>query len=155
MKLFFSTTILAVLLLISSFNNKDFYPCNKDKIYATNDYLYKDSFFKDYEKVKNSPKYPGGAAEIQKFFEEHVELPEDAKNMASRYHIVFIVNCKGETGQFELKSKPFPGAEEIMKACESMPAWEPASVKKESVDCYIRLGFTNMAGKLRVDYKNE
>lgn len=145
----------AIFVLISSFSIHEFDLCNKDKVYATQDYLYGDSYFKDYEKVKKKPKYTGGAQAIQKFFDTNVVLPEEASKIAARYHIIFIVNCKGQVGLIELKSKPFPGYEEIIKACQSMPDWEPAIVKKESVDCYVRLGFTNQAGKLKVDYREE
>ncbi len=129
--------------------------CNTDKIYATKDYLYGDSFFSEYDKVNRFPTYEGGKSEIEKFFKENVVLSGDAKKMISRFHITFIVNCEGKLCNFKLNSSPFPGHEEIMKACKKMPKWNSTKVKGEFVDCYVRLGFTNQVGNLKVDYREK
>lgn len=142
-------------LLLSSFKLNETDPCNKEKIYATKDYLYGNSFFAEYDKVKKFPTYEGGKEMIQKFFDENVELTGDAKNIVARYHITFTVNCNGELGNFELRSNPFPGHEELIEACKKMPKWNPTKVKGEFVDCYVRLGFTNQAGKVKVDYREK
>lgn len=153
--LIFAFILSVVSIFSSSFHTRSFELCSPEKIYATNDYLYGESFFKEYEKVKKFPEYPGGLDGIQKFFDENVKLSGEATSIVARYHVTFIVNCKGETGNFELKSKPFPGHEEILNACRKMPLWKPTEVKGEKVDCYVRLGFTNQAGKLRVDYREK
>ncbi len=149
-------TLLSAVVLMTSFINADeFGACNPDKLYATNDYLYKDSYFKDNEKVKDNPKYPGGKDSIQAYFERAVQFTGNETELVAKYHVTFLVNCKGEAGLFELKSKEFPGYEKIMNACKSMVKWTPASVKKQAVDCYYRLGFTNQVGKIKVDYRED
>jgi len=157
MKNILTTLVLSIgILTIAGFKfNDDFKLCNPDKIYATNDYLYKDSYFKDFEKVNDFPKYPGGLDSIQKFFDSNVSLTGDETKLVARYHIVFIVNCNGDLGLFELKSKPFAGYDRILDACKKMTKWIPAKKEGNGIDCYVRLGFTNQAGKLKVDYREK
>lgn len=157
MKTLFKISILliGILLLVGFKFNEDFKLCNPDKIYATDDYLYKDSYFKDFEKVKDFPKYPGGIDSIQQFFDTNVSLTDEETQIIAKYHVIFIVNCNGDLGRFELKSKQFAGYEKIMNACRKMNKWIPAKIKKNNIDCYVRLGFTNKEGKLKVDYREE
>jgi hypothetical protein len=144
------------ILIIAGFKfNDDFKLCNPDKIYATNDYLYKDNYFKDFEKLNDFPKYPGGLDSIQKFFDTNVSLRGDETKLVAKYHVVFIVNCNGDLGRFELKSKPFAGYDRILEGCKKMTKWIPAKKDGNSIDCYVRLGFTNQAGKLKVDYREK
>jgi hypothetical protein len=133
----------------------DFQLCNSSKIYAVNDYLYGNSYFKDYEKLNNSPRAVGGKDSLAAYFDRSVKLAGDETQIVARYHIIFIVNCKGDVGRFELKSKEFPGYNKIMEACKHMPKWLPAKKANNNVDCYVRLGFTNRVGKLILDYREE
>jgi hypothetical protein len=143
---------LIVLLFAGFKTDDDFKLCNPDKIYATKDYLYADTYFKDYEKVNHVPKYRGGIDSIQSFFDSTVVLTGDEARIIAKYHITFIVNCKGELGKFEYKSKPLPGYEKVLNACKKMPNWIPAQSHKQNVDCLMRLGFINRAGKITVEY---
>jgi hypothetical protein len=155
-KIFKTLSIYSLILLLFGFKfSDDFKLCNPDKIYATNDYLYKDSYFKEFEKVNDFPKYAGGLDSIQKFFNTNVLLTGDETQIVARYHIVFVVNCNGELGRFELKSKQFAGYDKILDACKKMPKWIPAQKDNNNIDCYVRLGFTNQAGKLKVDYREK
>jgi len=143
----------SIILLLAGFkSDDDFQLCNPDKIYSTRDYMYGDTYFKDYEKVHTVPKYPGGIDSIQAFFDSTVVLTGSETKIIAKYHITFIVNCKGELGKFEFRSKQFAGYEKIFAACKKMPNWIPAQKHKENVDCIMRLGLTNRVGVLTVEY---
>ena len=152
----YSFAILILFLLVVGFkNDNEFKLCNSGKLYATNDYLYKDSYFKEYEKVNDFPKYSGGQDSIQKYFNSKVTLTGDETQIVAKYHIIFVVNCNGELGRFEIKSKKFAGFDKILSACKKMENWIPGRKDNTNIDCYVRLGFTNAAGKLKVEYREK
>ncbi len=128
---------------------------SKNQIFSTNDYMYKDSFFKDYIKVDSFPKYPGGIDSLQKYFNVSVQFEGEETTLFCRYHIIFMVDCHGKLSTFELKSNPVPGYKKILEACEKMAQWIPATINGNVVNCMYRLGFTNRSGKLKVDYREK
>ncbi len=146
---------VAICLLLFGSPNQGETPCDTSAMYATNDYLYRDTYFTWYTKIDTFPIYPGGKDSLQSLFKKQVEFEAEEKGSFSRCHIVFIVNCDGTAEAFELMTKPFPGHEKILKACEKMKQWRPGIKYGKTVKCYYRLGFINHRGSLKVDYREK
>ena len=148
--------LLIVIVFVSSvvYGQSNFI-VKSDTVFSTDDYLYKDTLFKDYAKVDVFPLFKGGKDSIQAFFNHNVVFSDEEKNLFCRYHIVFIVNKIGKILNIELKSNKLPGSEKILSVCQKMASWIPATKDMKPVNCYYRLGFTNRSGNLSVDYREK
>lgn len=104
-------------------------------------------------KVDLNPKYSGGVHMLKAFFSLHPLADTVAKNFIFMVHIGFVVNCKGQCGNFQILSNG-KGilrqlAQEVLDIVESMPAeWQPALVKGSPVDCFEALSFIIRDGAL-------
>jgi protein TonB len=74
--------------------------------------------------------FPGGVAEMYKFFGQHMRYPEAAvkANVSlGRLWVSFTVNANGSLEEIEVVKDPgFGVVEEVAKAIKSMPPWKPA-----------------------------
>jgi len=75
------------------------------------------------------------------------------KIIVFRVHIMFVVNCEGKAGNFQLTSKGKGDLEslanQVLEIVNNMPQnWKPAKKNGEAVDCYQVLSFTVIGGQL-------
>ncbi|HMP30532.1 MAG TPA: hypothetical protein PKD85_13085 [Saprospiraceae bacterium] len=98
-----------------------------------------------YTKVK----YYGGVYHISKKFKEQYRRPKNIVE-SGIIKVNFIVNCRGETGNFEIleldenyKQKRFNTqiTDQILSICKELDEWIPGSVKGQKVDSYKFLTF--------------
>lgn len=159
-KLFAS--ILVTLIYFKSFSqeNNTFTICNNNSIFAVDNYLLETIISEKSKEPKKSPEFSeNGVTDIKNIFEKKSLATDDADNTVFRSHIAFIVNCKGEVGNFQILSKNENNIhllEEklllIVKA--NLTTWIPAVYKGENVDCYQVLVFTVLNGNItNVFYK--
>lgn len=85
-----------------------------------------------YESAEHMPTYPGGAAELVKFIEEHLQYPEAAMNDSvddvTIIQVSFIVEKDGTPKDFEVIDEHHPALEaEAVRVLEQMPKWKPAT----------------------------
>ena len=157
--------LITFYLIITSFNsysqeNNSFKICDKNNIYAVDNYLLKITVSEKLKNPKKSPEYTDdGLTGIKSTFEKKTLGTDDADNTVFRSHIAFIVNCNGETGDFQILNKN----ENNIKLLEeklllfvkaNLSSWTPAIYKGENVDCYQVLVFTVLNGNItNVFYK--
>ena len=155
-------TFLFTIIFLNSFSQEknNFSLCNENKIFSVDNYLLKNTILTKINEPKSSPDYlENGLTGIKNIFEKKSLETVDADNTVFRSHIAFIVNCKGESGNFQILSKNESNIhllEEklllIVKA--NLSTWTPAVYKGENVDCYQVLVFTVLNGNItNVFYK--
>jgi hypothetical protein len=132
--------------------------CEKSNTYAVEDLLLK-SRLGEFTKPATNPKYSGGIPELRKFFANKKLIDARAAGRVFRVAIGFVVNCKGEAGNFQVisegKGDLSEMADEVLKMAMSIPGkWEPAMSGSQNVDAYQILSFTIMNGALdKVSYR--
>ena len=80
-------------------------------------------------KVEDMPKFNGGGInEFWKYVQEHVEYPEEARDIGLQGKILvyFVVNQKGNITNIEVKRGIHPLLDnEVVKTLNEAPLWEP------------------------------
>jgi len=133
--------------------------CDSKNVYSVD----KESLLKD--KVgelpfaDNNPEFEGGIEALKNYFAEHPLTNSRAKDLIFRVAIGFVVNCKGEAGNFQIitrgQGELETFANQVLEIVNNMPQnWKPAKKKGEAVDCYQVLSFTVSGGQLdKVSYR--
>ncbi len=83
-----------------------------------------------YTVVEKQPEFPGGSEALQKYLEEHIRYPAEAKKagVTGRVFASFIVRKDGQiTNVSLLKGLGFGCDEEAVRVIEAMPRWTPGS----------------------------
>ena len=106
-----------------------------------------------------NPLFKGGLDELKKYFTLHALTDTRAKEIVFRVHIGFLVNCKGQAGNFQIISKGKGHlqdlAQQVLTIVKDMPQnWQPATADNKTVDSYQILSFTIAGGALdKVSYR--
>lgn len=155
-------TFLIAITLCKSYSqeNSTFNICDKNNIYTVDNYLITSIVTEKIKNPKKSPEYSNnGLTGIKSSFEKKSIGTDDADNTVFRSHIAFIVNCNGETGDFQILSKNDsnikPLEEKLLQIVkDNISSWTPAVYKGKNVDCYQVLVFTVLNGNItNVFYK--
>ncbi|MCR5191703.1 MAG: hypothetical protein K6D59_00225 [Bacteroidales bacterium] len=142
-------------------DNKDasFDICNEGSIWSVDDKQLAESIG-EYPRPKKSPTYKGNKEALRNWFLNHPLTDDRAKERLFRVRLGFLVNCKGEAGQWRVISKGkgelFEFANMVKELVETLPQnWEPATDKKGNpLDCWQILEFTVSDGILtNANYK--
>jgi len=101
----------------------------------------------------NNPEFEGGIEALKSYFAENPLTDTKVKDLVFRVSIGFVVNCKGETGNFQIltkgKGELETFANQVLERVNNMPQnWKPAKKNGEVVDCYQVLSFTVIGGQL-------
>jgi len=101
----------------------------------------------------NNPEFEGGIEALKSYFAENPLTDNKAKDLVFRVSIGFVVNCKGEAGNFQIltrgKGDLETFANQVLDRVNNMPQnWKPAKKNGEVVDCYQVLSFTVAGGQL-------
>lgn len=132
--------------------------CDFSNLYSVNDILLKQKLG-DQQLPEQNPKYEGGLEGLRSFFGKNNLADNRAQSIVFRVHIGFVVNCRGEAGNFEIISEGKGDlkdlGEQVLKVAKQIPGkWTPASTKGNNVDCNQVLSFTVASGKLdKVTYR--
>ena len=100
-----------------------------------------------YESAEHMPTYPGGAIELKKFIDEHLQYPEAALADSAQdiVQVSFIVEKDGSTKDFEVIDEHHPALEaEAVRVLQNMPKWKPATQNgvKVRVEYVVPVKFT-------------
>lgn len=100
-----------------------------------------------------NPGFLAGSLALEHYFSQHPLTDKRAKNATFRVVIAFVVDCKGNAGNFMIISKGKGVAEtlanQVLERVNEMPQkWTPALKHGRPVDCYQVLSFTVSDGKL-------
>ena len=100
-----------------------------------------------YESAEKMPTYPGGAAELVKFINEHLEYPQQALADSAQgiVQVSFIVEKNGTPTEFEVLDEHHPALEaEAVRVLQLMPKWKPATQNgvKVRVEYVVPVKFT-------------
>lgn len=113
-----------------------------------------------YKKPKKAPRYQSDKGGMRGYFASRSLTDERAKERLFRVRIGFMVNCKGEAGEWRLlnanRGELFEFANMVLDMVKQMPQrWLPAEDKKgQPVDCWQVIEFTVSNGSLtNADYK--
>jgi TonB family protein len=82
-----------------------------------------------YQLASEMPQFPGGDAELVKYFNTRIRYPEEARkaNQQGTVYVRFILNGKGKAEKIYILRSPHAGLEkEAVRVIESMPDWKPA-----------------------------
>ena len=101
----------------------------------------------------NNPEFEGGIEALKSYFAENPLTDNKAKELVFRVSIGFVVNCRGEAGDFQILTKGKGDLEtfanQVLERVNSMPQnWKPAKKNGKVVDCYQVLSFTVAGGQL-------
>ena len=136
-----------------------FSPCNPDAVYSVDDKQLAEAVG-SYRQPKKSPSYQGGLSTFRNWFLKNPLTDERAKNRLFRVRLAFMVNCKGEVGQWQVISKGkgelYEFANIVLDLVKTMPHnWDPATDRKGNpVDCWQIMEFTVSDGILtNANYK--
>lgn len=90
--------------------------------------------------------YPGGMGAMQKFIQENVEYPEEAreKGYQGRVYVTFIVEPDGSVSNIDVMRGGIHKSlnNEAMRLVRSMPKWSPGELNGEPVRSRCRLPIT-------------
>lgn len=100
-----------------------------------------------------NPEFEGGIEALKKYFSENPLTSDRAKELIFRVAIGFVVNCKGEAGNFQIitkgKGELETLANQVLEIVNNMPQnWKSAKKKGEAIDCYQVLSFNVSGGQL-------
>lgn len=132
--------------------------CNEKNIYSVHDDLLNDKV-QSLPKPDTNPQYAGGLDKLKKYFEDNPLTDTKALNKIFRVHISFIVNCRGEAGNYQIISvgqgELETLANQVLEVVNNMPQdWRPALKNDKTVDSYQTLSFTVVSGRLgKVSYR--
>ncbi len=93
--------------------------------------------------------YIGGIYHIEKIFKQKYVVPKDIIE-SGLIRIRFVVNCKGETGRFEVLETDTAYVEkkfhldlsgQILSICQGLDQWIPGKLGEQNVDSYKFLTF--------------
>lgn len=126
---------------------KTFKTCSKTVSYTVDDWMLRKKVGMDLAIPLSNPKYEGGVEALTQYFS--VRSIDDSDH-AFRTFIGFVVNCKGETGDFQIVSEGKGDyRDQVMEVVKKMPArWKPATSKEgKPVDSYQIIILTVAKGK--------
>jgi hypothetical protein len=100
-----------------------------------------------------NPEFEGGIEALESYFADNPLTDDKAKELVFRVSIGFVVNCKGEAGNFQIltrgKGELETFANQVLERVNNMPQnWKPATKNGKTVDCYQVLSFTVVGGQL-------
>ena len=127
-------------------------------IYSVYDFLLKEKIGEKSQPTTN-PTFTNGIDELKNYFTDNPLTDEKVQQSIFRVAISFIVDCKGEAGNFEIitkgKGDMATYANQVLAVVNSMPQkWQAATVEGKPVDCYQVLSFMVMNGRLdKVSYR--
>jgi TonB family protein len=111
---------------------------------------YKDASGKTvYRKSEVNPSYPGGDAEMIKYFNDNIKYPQEAldKGVEGTVFVEFVVDSKGKVR--DAVATDFVGEtadpllkDEALRLVTSMPAWVAGTYKGKNVDSYYSVPVT-------------
>lgn len=84
------------------------------------------------------PQYPGGMTKLLQFLGENIKYPQDAQKTKTEGRVVcqFVVEKDGSINDVKVLRKISPSLDnEAVRVIQSMPKWEPGTVKGEPVRC--------------------
>jgi len=131
-------------LLLKKTNNID---DNKNDFSVCDDLIHENDPIHRY--YYSAPVYNGGIYNITKTYNLKYSKPEDIKE-SGVIRIRFVINCKGETGRFEMTEmdnnyaiKTFHESisTQILNICKALNEWSPGRRNNENLDCYKFLTF--------------
>lgn len=136
-----------------------FAPCDASAIYSVDDKQLAEAVG-NFKQPKNNPTYKGDKATFRTWFLNNPLTDPRAKDRLFRVRLAFMVNCKGEVGQWRVISKGkgelFEFANIVLELVKTMPHnWNPATDRKGNpVDCWQIMEFTVSNGVLtNANYK--
>ena len=150
---------LFIFLIISQLGiaqkQKTFKTCANKITYTVDDWELRKKVGMDLNLPASNPEYIGGTKELTKFFNGN--QIEDS-NYVFRTFIYFVINCKGELGDFKLlKGEDLDvSRKQLLEIAKKMPRkWKPAVSKEgKPVDSYQIIKLTNAGSKITdVQYK--
>ena len=133
--------------------------CNKNKINSVDDFLLKDAFGNNFNKPDKNPAFNGGIDKLKEYFVKNPLTDKRAKNNIFRVSIGFMINCNGQTGNFQVVTKGKGDLKElanlVLEIVNKMPSdWISGENSGQKVDCYQILNFTVIQGSLeKVSYR--
>jgi protein TonB len=89
-----------------------------------------------------APQFPGGAAALGVFFQQHVKYPEAArvKGITGNVLVTATVGVDGMLSDFKVAQPLSPECDtEALRAMAQLPAWQPATRKGVPVPVQIQL----------------
>lgn len=130
-----------------------FNPCNSAAVFSVDDKQLAE-VVGNFKSPKKNPEYVGGKSDFRNWFLKNPLTDERAKDRLFRVRLAFMVNCKGEVGQWQVISKGkgelFEFANIVLELVKTMPHnWSPATDRKGNpVDCWQIMEFTVSNGVL-------
>lgn len=127
--------------------------CNPSTVYSVDDKQLSEAVG-DFKHPKKNPAYDGGKSVFRSWFVNHSLTDERVKDRLFRVRLAFMVNCKGEVGQWRVinksKGELYEFANIVMELVKTMPHnWAPATDRKGNpVDCWQIMEFTVSNGVL-------
>lgn len=130
-----------------------FSPCDQSLIFSVDDKQLAEAVG-NYKHPKKNPAYMGDKSTFRSWFLNNSLTDERVKNRLFRVRLAFMVNCKGEVGQWKVISKGkgelYEFANIVLEFVKTMPHnWTPATDRKGNpVDCWQIMEFTVSDGNL-------
>lgn len=140
-------------------STESFSICDEKTVYAVDDKQLAEAVG-NFKAPKKAPSFTGDKTALRNWFLNRPLTDERAKDRLFRVRLAFMVNCKGEAGQWQLINKSKGELNEfanmVLEIVKTMPQnWIPAVDKKgKPVDCWQILEFTVSNGILtNANYK--
>ena len=137
----------------------DFLICDPANVFAVSDRQLLEAVG-DLKQPKKLPTYSSGINGLRAYFSARTLTDPRAKDRLFRVRIGFLINCKGEAGQWQLinnnRGELNEFANMVLDIVKKMPnKWTPATDRKGNpVDCWQILEFTISNGSLtNANYK--
>ena len=135
--------------------------CNPDTIYSVDYFLLVEKGGIRRNKSYKPPYFEGGIEALAPYFSDKELKDRRAEHLSFPVSIGFIVNCKGEAGNFQLLTKGQDAilelSEQVLDIVKRMPQqWKPATINDQPVDSYQAISFTMLRRKFtRVHYQEK
>jgi TonB family protein len=95
-----------------------------------------------YQIVEELPSYKGGTQALQKFLEDNLRYPEEAKKagIEGKVYVNFVVNAEGRVIEAKIMRSVSPLLnEEALRLTNSMKDWEPGSQHGEKLSMAVTM----------------
>lgn len=125
--------------------------CNGRQLYSVDESLLRENTG-ELPKPDSSPAFKDGEEVLKQYFTDHPLSDERAQNAVFRVIIGFLVDCKGQPGNYRIISRG-KGlletlANQVLERVNKMPRnWEPAQKDGQAVDCFQSVSFTIRNGE--------
>ena len=105
--------------------------------------------------AQEMPKLQISIESLEDYLNQNIKPSKDQVNQVGKMDIGFVINCKGEAGEYHLGRTNMEGLfDPIVKLLKEKCEWKPGVQKNYDIDMYYSFNVTLSDGRLKINTQN-